>query len=453
MKASKYNKIWKMEDGANIAFNYMTCALAEVDEDFINILNQIENIRYDELEDEKKKLVDDMLYGNFIIKDNIDELSIIKYRHYAGKFNDSALGLTIAPTLACNFGCPYCFENEKKGMMKPEVQQSVIDMVENWAKQKKDISITWYGGEPLLAINLISDMSEKIIKICEENGANYSSFIVTNGYLISDEIIERLKKAKIDGAQITLDGPPDVHNQRRKLKNSTEDTFYKILENTKKMKQAGISPSIRINVDKTNMHRVSELLDILKENDLQDLKVGLGQVTAYTEACSSIVEHCMNVEEYAKNTLENQKLLISKGFVNGGYPDYPGIKANYCCADASSSFVLDPEGYMYKCWNDVGSIDTAVGNVTKFNQPPDDEMFMRNVNYILWSPFNHEECVSCSYLPICMGGCPYNGAKNGMKPECEKWKYNLDEVLRLTYTQKKDLPEEECACKDGCSCG
>ncbi len=446
MKASKYNMFWTLEDGTKIAFNSMTCALAEIDDNFMEVLDNIENINMDELNDEKKKLVEDMLMGNFIIKDSFDELKVIKYRHFAGKFNSDALGLTIAPTLACNFACPYCYENPKKGMMSQEVQDAILEFVTEAAKRRKDISITWYGGEPLLAKDIIFDLSEKMIKVCEENGAKYGSYIVTNGYLITDEIIEKMKAAKIGGAQITIDGPPHIHNKRRILKGSDEPTFDIIMNNVKKLMDNGIrNIGIRINVDKTNIEYLEELLDLLVANGLKDTSIGLGHVNAYTEACTSIAEACMNTEEYAMKNVKYQEILHNKGFHAQGYPYYPGIKANYCCADSTSAFVLDHEGYMYKCWNDVGTVDKAVGQVTKIKEAPEEDMYMRNVNYIFWSPFDHQECIDCNLLPVCMGGCPFNGSRNGLKPECEKWKYNLEDVLKLTYLQKKDCPEEACS--------
>jgi len=452
MKASKYNMFWTLDNGTTIAFNSMTCALAEINEDFMDILNDIDNLVYEELTGDRKALADQMLLGNYILKDSFDELKVIKYRHFAGKFNSDSLGLTIAPTLSCNFGCPYCYENPKNGTMASEVQDGIVELVTEAAKQRKEISITWYGGEPLLAKSIISDMSERMIRVCEENGASYGAFIVTNGYLLDDEMIEQFKRLKISGAQITLDGPPRIHNTRRMLKTSDKGTFDTILNHIRKLKESGINNiSIRINIDKTNVDYIEELLDILIENGLNDVGIGLGHVNAYTDACTSVAEACMNTEEYARNNVKYQDILHRKGFSAGGYPYYPGIKANYCCADSSSAFVLDPEGYMYKCWNDVGTVDKAVGNVLKRSEAPEEDMYMRNVNYIFWSPFDYEECVACSLLPVCMGGCPYNGTRNGSKPECEKWKYNLEDVLKLTYLQKKDNPEPVCT-GEACGC-
>ncbi len=46
MKKSKYNKIIKLEDGKTIAFNSVTCALAEVDKDFFRCIRKHRKFRY-----------------------------------------------------------------------------------------------------------------------------------------------------------------------------------------------------------------------------------------------------------------------------------------------------------------------------------------------------------------------------------------------------------------------
>ena len=51
---------------------------------------------------------------------------------------------------------------------------------------------------------------------------------------------------------------------------------------------------------------------------------------------------------------------------------------------------------------------------------------------MLWSPFDFDKYQKCNILPICMGGCPYEGQKSG-KPDFEKWIYNLIDTLKFTY--------------------
>jgi len=80
------------------------------------------------------------------------------------------------------------------------------------------ISVAWFGVEPQLAFNIIKNMSEKIIKMCEKNEIVYESIIVTNGYNLTRKIDKELSNLKISSGQIILDGPRDIHDKRRPLK-------------------------------------------------------------------------------------------------------------------------------------------------------------------------------------------------------------------------------------------
>lgn len=424
MKVSRYNLIFEHED-KKLAFNSSSCALAEVDEDFLRVLSHCEEID----SNDDSELIKNMKAGNYIVEDGCDELEQLKMLNYMGKFGSKGLGLVLAPTLSCNFACPYCYESPTTGFMSTEVQKAVFRLVEEASENKQNVSITWYGGEPLVARELVFNMSEKFIDICRRNGVNYSASMVTNGYLVNDSIVEDMVKARITSVQVTIDGPEDIHNSRRKLKiDNGKGTFNQIIENIKKMIAKNIYVSIRVNIDKTNSDRIEELLDILKLHHLEKCNVNLGHVKPYTDKCSSIANTCLNIEEYADIDMKYHDLLHSKGFESSAYPHYPSIKHNYCCADSISSFVIDPEGNMYKCWNDTGNVSRKVGNVLE----KDSYFNSLHIKYLLSSPFENEECIKCEILPICMGGCPYEKQKKG-KPDCEKWLYNLIDVLKFTY--------------------
>lgn len=287
---------------------------------------------------------------------------------------------------------------------------------------------------------IILSLSKQLIKICEENKIEYTAFMVTNGYLLNDELIDRLKDCKIKGYQITVDGPPEIHNQRRKFKGCECDTYTKIIANIKLLLTKGLEPIIRINVDATNADYVEELLELLAMEDLTTVKVYFGHVRGDEYLGCSSNTSCMNCQEYAEFDFKYSKILRYKGFSSDS-DFYPTLKSNYCGADNCNAFVIDHEGNIYKCWNDVGIQELAIANVLR-EEEVDDLKYMNNVNYMLWSPFDYKECKECWLLPICMGGCPWNGMHKGSKPECEKWKYVIEKSMIEKYNVYNNSGEE-----------
>ena len=430
MRESRYNLYFEHE-GAQLCFNAMTCAFAEIGEEFYQALDCLR--RGEEIAD--AELRQNMEYGGYIVGDGLDELQALRLRSWSNKFASGDFSLTIAPTLACNFACPYCYENAKTGTISPEIQAQIIEMIADAAAEKKDIQVTWYGGEPLLAMDVISDLSRQILAICQEEQVSYFAYMVTNGYLLSPEIIDRLLECGIANLQITIDGLREAHDSRRMLKNSQKGTFDVIISNIKALVEAGVYPDIRINVDKTNKDELTELIGFLRDQGLAACSVSFGHVNAYTEACANIEDSCLNIKEYAAETVEYQHLLDEAGFMSSEYPLYPGAKGNYCCADSVNAYVIDPEGFIYKCWNDIGNAERSIGSFPDL-AAISDEQYMTLASYLLWSPFDHQKCRDCSILPICMGGCPFNGQAQGGDPQCEKWKYNIEDTLRFIYERQ-----------------
>ena len=113
------------------------------------------------------------------------------------------------------------------------------------------LSVTWYGGEPTLYLDMIEALSAQLRDACERRGAQYlPATIITNGYLLTEKTAQRLKAAGIEEAQVTLDGDRDTHNRRRPLKGGV-GTFDRILENVAASRDI-LKIQIRINVDRSN---------------------------------------------------------------------------------------------------------------------------------------------------------------------------------------------------------
>lgn len=154
-------------------------------------------------------------------------------------------------TYNCNFRCPYCFEgrDKKDGRSKFVFTKEQVDLA--YAAQEKiqpneklrNKMITLYGGEPLLVEN------KEIVNYIVEEGKKrgYKFVAVTNGYEI-DQFLNLLSEDGIYRLQITIDGPKQIHNQRR-LHYKDNNTFDKIVNNIKLALDKGIRIVIRMNSD------------------------------------------------------------------------------------------------------------------------------------------------------------------------------------------------------------
>lgn len=428
MKQSKYNFLFAHK-GKKYAFNAVTGALAEVSSDFSYLLNNIFSAKEETLNEKNKNLLNLMKKGGYILEDDVDELSLLKLKNYSDKFLLNRFDLTIAPTLSCNFACPYCYETPQKGLIGERVKNAIYSQVELAAKSNKEISIIWYGGEPTLAKDIICEMSRKMIDICEKYSVPYTAMMSSNGYLIDDNFVDQMLEYKITSVQITLDGPKEVHDMSRKLKNG-QGTFDILIANAKLMKKRGIKVCFRANITKSNKDSFELLLKDLVKNNLQSCNVLPSKVVPYKYDCFVEDNDCLDCKEWALKIVEYRKLLYKYGVLDLKYPYILRKNMSHCSADDTNSFVVDPEGYLYKCPSDLGYLPKSIGNIINFENKKiqcNNEVY---TNYILWSPFDHQECLDCNVLPFCVGGCPKIGLLN-KRPDCFYLKYNLLDILKM----------------------
>ena len=399
MKQSKYNFYYKIKN-KHFLFNALSKGLILLNE---NNYNNLKHNKFSEMNQEDIKMLKD---SDYLIEDDEDELKEYKYLYLKNQYNIQSLVITVAPTMNCNFSCPYCFEKREINLMNKEVQDSLIKYIYKKIKLNKikKLVITWYGGEPLMAKDIINDISTKILKIIKENNIEYYSNIITNGYLIDDETVLNFKKNLISSAQITIDGPPKIHNQRRILHNK-KPTFEKIIDNVKKLIKNNIEVFIRVNVDETNYMYIFDLLKILKENYLEKCYISLGFVKPYTNQCETIKQYCLNEKKYRHIEYRFYSQLEKMGFQKTYELNIYGTP-NYCTSVKENSFVIDPNGYMYRCWNNVGKKEKSFDNILN-NQDENKKINNEQLKYSLYNPLSFKKCINCKGLPICRGGCPY----------------------------------------------
>lgn len=217
IKASRYNHFVPLENGNRLAFNALTCGLAEMDPNsyqrYCDLIarGEINGDTADDLQVNLRK-------GGFITPSDIDELDAIRAAHYQARFGNRGLGLTIIPTYACNFACDYCYQNRNihqqsqvaGAIMTSEIADNIVKYVSRQVTDFPGLSVTWYGGEPLMAFERIESLTNRLIQLCESKSTEYRAGLITNGYLLTPDKVHRLSDLQIQFVQITLDGPSGV---------------------------------------------------------------------------------------------------------------------------------------------------------------------------------------------------------------------------------------------------
>src|SRR5208282_5062400 len=115
----------------------------------------------------------------------------------------------IIPMRRCNLACAYC--NEFDASSQPVPLETMYQRLDQLARLGTSI-VTISGGEPILHPEL-----DDIIHLIRQNGM--IAGLITNGYLLTAERIERLNRAGLDHMQISIDNvmPDDVSKKSLKV--------------------------------------------------------------------------------------------------------------------------------------------------------------------------------------------------------------------------------------------
>jgi len=417
------------ENGNMLLFNTMSGVLGVVDVESLRLLENADAITQDSILNEKDKAnLETLLKSGYILREEYDEHELLKLHSMRSRFFNESLSLTIATTLDCNMSCPYCYEKRhaisKKGMCD-ETRSDLYEFVKRYMDSNpcKSLSVTWYGGEPLLSKDVVYDLSEKFIALCDEKGASYSAGIVTNGVLLDYETAKKLADDyKVKNVQITIDGMPEYHDVSRALIDGTPtfDTIINNIENAKDLMHI----TLRVNIDNENLRKATELKQLFYDDKgwHKNPSVYFSRIRDY-DTCSYEKSCFMSEKDFS----EFEFGLTKESYERDGnvHRVYPTKKNIFCTAHCIGSFVIDPEGYLYSCWNHVGIINESFGNVkTGIEQ---------NRNYTKWIMFEESsKCTKCNFFPVCRGGCPFEYLESG-ETQCLPWVYSYKNNLKLAY--------------------
>lgn len=211
-KKSQFNSEIEEIDGGMLIFNTMTAAILWIP----NELWECEV--YDgEITDDWKTVIDS---GIWVGEDRNEYEELKNHLKFSARNLAEDIAITIAPTYICNMKCEYCFQKDNdKLIMSTETADRIISAITGIISKYKRVNISWFGGEPLIAIGIIEYISHKIISFCNDYHIVYSADLITNGTLLNSENMDLLKRCQVKKIQVTLDGT--THDLTRKMKNGT----------------------------------------------------------------------------------------------------------------------------------------------------------------------------------------------------------------------------------------
>ena len=413
MKRSRYTSLVTdfPQPGQHLAFNWLTQSMAVLDEDLRGVIESDAPFDAPQVPPDYAQQLETT---GLAVADEVDERQEIEDWYGDARCDTSTFKVMMLTTYDCNFACTYCVE---EGVKRPvEVAGDLADRIVAWIERRLErhesekLYLNFYGGEPLLNIDGLERVAAPLSAYARERGLGFGGSVTTNGALLNRRTAERLIRAGVTRAKVTLDGDREAHDARRPFKGG-RGSFATIVRN---LHEVGDLLSLYLggNVDCRNQHAIPRLLDFLEAEGLMQKLDGIG-FGATSKAAREGFRHLGEAQlPIAPAVIGNQRdaawicdgvlsdvLAIQRELIRRGLPARKSTDLRLCMLNQQDNgIIIDPTGKLYKCPALVGHEVFRVGDLDR------DEIHCEHLRPY---PRELDECMDCRWFPVCGGGCRF----------------------------------------------
>jgi uncharacterized protein len=325
--------------------------------------------------------------------------------------------LVVVPSFGCNLACTYCyqelFDPAAAGLISPAAIEAFFAHVDlRHGGESPRPYITLFGGEPLRDTPAHHDRIGRFLDGAAARGLEVA--VVTNGFDLG-AFVPRLAAGPVKEVQVTLDGPPEMHDRRRPHVDGS-GTFHRIAAGIDALVAAGVPVNLRVVVDRENLPALPALAAFAEERGWLDLpgtrfKTQIGR----------------NYELFGCASRQRREDLFDRvalwaGFVElaeahpavGRFhrPRFHGIghlaetgelpAANFdACPAAKKEWAFAPDGGLYGCTATVGNPKHRLGSFYPESVVDDRAAASWRERSVL----SIGACRGCALATVCGGGC------------------------------------------------
>lgn len=358
--------------------------------------------------------------------------------------------ITFVLTYQCNLSCDYCYQKEvRKNTSLSSMHEAFVDdfflnylhkLLPN--ERENDLSITLYGGEPLLPGN--RSAIERILHYTRKHGIVVST--VTNAVMLPRMLdLIGSEKGKINNVQVTLDGDRMFHDEKRVSK-SGGPTFEQTIRAIREVMKTGANTIMRIHLHPARLESARALMEYLEREKI----LGHDRVKAYFWSTEDIHGKALSAQEYNLFSRLFQYVAVKQNCPPTAHfaslkqimdlqaaRNRPVWKHCDVCVTGLHC-IVDSLGDVYECIDDAGHKDRRIAALA------DGEVkyFKRSEDYEKKHLYDKPECLKCSIALYCGGGCigRLKVEKNSSSSQfCHQIRDFIGLTLKSYYLLKKNI--------------
>ena len=370
------------------------------------------------------------------------------------------LELALAET--CNLACKYCYcgtcrDMSSKGLMTETVARQAITWLFAVSGKSESVSMTFFGGEPLLnkpVLRFAIAYSQKLAKL---HGKKVYYSMTTNGTLLDDEVIGYIKRYNF-GLMVSLDGPPEIHNSQCPTQEGF-GSFDAAATGIKKLMKRRRMVTVRC----TMAHPIPNKLNLIKFfEDFGFTRIVLGRTVnpvnpSPVDFTKEDFTECSRQEREEIIPWILEKLNKDEVPIYFPYSHFIDEQEKGTCSTDASPFkcgacrgttTVGGDGTLYPCHRFVGMQEWRIGNIV---DGPDYEKCKQ-----FWRDYRKsiaDSCESCWMWIKCKGPCPWEIAQADGTFHSPNFCEQMEEYAGLAayvYVRKQQMDSDK-KLKENCN--
>lgn len=331
----------------------------------------------------------------------------------------------------CNLRCPYCYVEKNRETMNFNTMKEAIDKIHKSAIDNNIsiIHIKFAGGEPLMRFDFIKSTIDYIEKICSNSSVAFEYSLITNGVLLSEQILLFLREHNFS-IGVSVDGTEEIHNKTR-IDNSGKGTYSLTMQGIEKAISFGLKPFILITITENNIDSLLDLTKLMVEREYSFRFSLVRDVHGYNKLAvdkDNTINRLLQCIHYMQGKIKDKDFYFQFGDTNFT------VKRKTGCDAGVSFFSINEQGFIGLCGMDL------VNNSLRITDCNDIINNIRDVFSTELANTLSTECTSCVWSSACANGCKFHnnilfGNLNAQSIYCSLYKEVLPEVIKLKALQ------------------
>ncbi len=321
-----------------------------------------------------------LLSRGFLTEDDEEVAHFLAERHAARQLRSPHF--RIFTTTGCNARCDYCYERNFPLMtMDESTSKATAAFIAKTYRAHplgRPVLLEWFGGEPTLNPAAIHTVTEQLAR----NGIPFRSSMITNGLLLTEQLLQNAARWNLRHVQLTLDGTAEVFERS---KGFPSGSFDRVLHNMNRCMDLGIDVSLRIHYAGST-EPVRDLIGLLSRQPRRP-KVYIAPLYQSETAISA---DCMEAV-----------MALNEEMIRVGLMTVPEVydlsQLDRCFCATPWGYTVLPDGTLVNCSHNISPANSLGSVRDPHPETPLHQKFL--------SPIPEAECMDCPLLPVCGGGC------------------------------------------------